>query len=453
MAVSFVSEEQQWWYNCTLMLREMGYTASEVQDEILRCKNRIILLSGGEQAGKSMVAAMYLLTRMPYGKIFWMVGDDYEQSHKEFTYVVDALAQVNAVRDRDISMPMRGAWQLKAFGGSVQVVTKTADDIRKLAKDAPDGILINEAAQCGYDVYLKCLGRTAPKRGWLFMSGTLESSTDWYAESLKRWQSPNAEDAKSFVIPSWANPVLYPGGREDPEIKRIEALLDRELFLMRFGAVPTPPEGLVLPQFSYKTHVPGDVTYNKELPVQVWIDPGYSGSNYAVEAVQLIDCDDHCEMVHVHVIDELYVKFGTTGMIIEECKTKEWWDNLEQAVIDVAGSQHHAQSSHAEMWGAQELPVLYEKVPVEDGITRHHTFLKDPGTGVARIYYNENCSGAIKEYGKWKRTKVTGLTNQAAKPQLINCDALKAIQYGLIANFGYVEYDGEEAVVANPFSF
>ena len=145
MALSFVSDEQEWWYNSRRLLRAMGYTPSEVQDEVLRCKNRIILLSGGEQAGKSMVASMYLLTRMPYGELYWMVGDDYEQNHKEFTYVVDGLAQVNAVRERDISMPKRGAWQLKALGGAVQIVTKTADDIRKLAKEAPDGILINMA--------------------------------------------------------------------------------------------------------------------------------------------------------------------------------------------------------------------------------------------------------------------------------------------------------------------
>jgi hypothetical protein len=434
----------------------MGITPFPVQDEVLRCTKRIILLSGGEQVGKSVTAASYLLTRMPYGKLYWMVGADYEQSRREFQYIVDALTKVDAADERDISMPMRGAWQMKAMGGRVTIATKTAADIRKLAREAPDGILINEAAQVDYETYLKCLGRTSGRRGFLFLSGTLESSTDWYSEVMKRWQHPNAEDAASFVMPSWSNLVLYPGGRDDPEIKRMESLLPHDIFMMRFGAEPTPPTNLVLPEFSYKTHIPGDIEYDKDYPVQLWIDPGYSGSNYAIEVAQMVDEDEHFDGTHVHVIDELYVKGGTTGLVIEDCRARDWWDGIARVVIDIAGTQHHATLSHAEIWHdalSGKVPVMYEHIVVEDGVLRHRTFLQDPSSGKPRIFFNPICTGAIKEYGKWLRTNVTGLTNQAAKPQIINCDAMKAINYGLICNFGYVEHNREPAKVHNPFPF
>ena len=142
--------------------------------------------------------------------VYWLVGEDYEQSRKEFEYIKDSLLQLNLLKTHNISMPVRGSWRLLAIDGAIEVVTKTAKDIRKLGRESPDGILVNEAAQVDFDVYLKCLGRTAPKRTFLFLSGTLESSTDWYSQKLKLWQGDNADGARAFILPSWANLSIYP---------------------------------------------------------------------------------------------------------------------------------------------------------------------------------------------------------------------------------------------------
>jgi hypothetical protein len=213
----------------------------------------------------------------------------------------------------------------------------------------------------------------------------------------------------------------------------------------------------VLPEFRYDIHVPGDVVYNPDLPVQLWIDPGYSGSFYAVEVVQIVDAKpegDYCHtrQRHVHIVDERYVKGAVTGLVIEECRNAEWWENVELAVVDIAASQHSAMPSVAETWLGAGIEVVWNKVGVEDGILAHRRLLKDPATEEARIYYNETCSGVMREYGRWMRQKVTGLTNQAAKPQIVNCDALKAVSYGIVHNFGFVDYDGEPSRVTDPFS-
>lgn len=467
--LTFKNAVQELWFNLRRILALMGYPKfSEIQGEVLRCDKRIILVSGGERAGKSVVAATYLLSRM-MNKLFrsekkkllyWLVAADYAQSRVEFEYILAGLRNVGAVESKNVSMPEKGPWSLKAFNNRVRVVTKSAVDVRKLGGVAPNGILINEAAQVDYSIYNKCVGRLAEKRGFLFLSGTLESSTDWYAESLKRWQAPNAEDAASFVMPSWANPIVFPKGESDPEIVRQKKLLPRDEFLRRFGAVATPPENLVLPEFNYKTHVPGDVEFIEwedeqrggRYPVQLWIDPGFSGSNYAVEVVQIVDADHHCDLTHVHVIDEVYTHNAHTAWIIEECREREWWDNVNLVVIDVAGAQHHAAPSHAEMWAAEGIGVVWSKIPVEDGILRHRTFLKDPAAEQARIFFSEDCAGATKEYGRWKRKKPKALGDQASRPATRNCDALKAVNYGLVNRFGFVEYEGEPTRVTDPFS-
>lgn len=460
-----IDEDKLWEIKCRLV-ETCGFEIWPEQTEILQTTNRIILVSGGEQAGKSVVAGLYCILAMiemayswafegKKGKaLYWLVGADYEQSRREFDYIKEGLVRLGEVHQKDISTPQKGPWHLTALSGKIDVFTKTAMDVRKLAREAPNGILINEAAQVDYDVYLKCLGRTAPKRGFLFLSGTLESATDWYSEKLTSWQAPNAEEARAFILPSWANRKLYPQGREDPEIARMEKNLPHDIFMMRFGAVAQPPSNLCLPEFNYKTHVPGDIAYDETLPVQLWIDPGYVGSYYSIEVAQLIKEDLHCKRQHVHIVDEIYVQQTTTGFIIEDCRMRPWWDNVEQVVIDVAGTQHQAMPSHAEMWNAElGVPVLYQRVEPEDGILRHRTFLRDPSSGEARIFYNEGCSGALREYGRWLRTETSGLRNQAAKPKITNCDAMKAIQYGLIANFGFVEYGGEPLKITSPFSY
>ncbi len=448
--LTYVSDAE--WEVYQEMLKLMGYTLGPEQEEIVRCNNRTMLVTGGEQAGKSYVAGAYLLPRLPGSKLFWLVGDDYEQCQTEFKNIIDALALVGVVNEKSVSMPQKGAWSATVLNG-IKIKTKTAADVRKLAREAPDGIIMCEAAQMGYDIYQKLLGRTAPKRAWLLMVGTLEASMDWYAQFFARWQSDNPEKAVSFCLPSWANRHLYPGGREDPEIKRIEANLDPETFMMRFAAKPYPPENMIFRAFNFGIHVPGDVKFDPEVEVQLWIDPGFSGSKYAIEVVQLVDGDKHCDKSHVHFIDELYEMNRATPEMIDMCNSRDWYENIGLVVIDIAGTQQTSIGvSVSEQWAAEGFAVAAQHIGIEDGISRHRTFLKDPATGQARLFFANTCVGAFTEYGRWKRRKIADGVNQTAKAEVTNCDAMKAINYGLVENFGYTDVEMVKSVIRSPFS-
>jgi hypothetical protein len=165
--------------------------------------------------------------------------------------------------------------------------------------------------------------------------------------------------------------------------------------------------------------------------------------------------DEHCDKKHVHVFDEIYVRGALVNMIIEEARGRDWWDNVELVCIDVAGTQHHANVSQAEVWAAEGVGVTWRKIPVEDGILRHRTFLRPDATDKTkgRIFFNENCTGALREYGQWKRRVISGLRAATAAPKKINCDALKAINYGLVYNFGFVDDDRPPSKIESPFSF
>ena len=45
------------------LFSKVGFEPTEKQTPIIECRKRFILVAGGEQAGKSMIASKYLVTR------------------------------------------------------------------------------------------------------------------------------------------------------------------------------------------------------------------------------------------------------------------------------------------------------------------------------------------------------------------------------------------------------
>ncbi len=419
-----------------------GYEPSAEQLAAHLDQHRFRLVAGGERAGKSYYSALELLCWLMVtgeGGLFWIVGPDYQLARPEFLHLVEAAGRCGLVVPWSVSMPAQGACKLTTRLGTV-VETRTSAEAVKLAGFAPDGLLMVEAAQQGYDVYLQCRGRMAEKRGPMLLSGTFEGSLGWYAELWARWQGANTDGGKSFSLPTWSNLAVYPGGRNDPEIRALEATYPPDKFQERFGAVPCPPATLVFKEFRHLDHVrairfgeergDGTIWLPPMLPIQLWIDPGWAGA-YAVLAVAI---HGGC----VYVFDEVYAQGRTAQDIIAEIRQRDWWPRVRGGVIDIAGTQHQGMESHVEIWRAAGVPLRAQPVPIPDGILRHRTFLRDPASGRPRLYHDPRCKGTIREYGLYKYREV--VEGRALSEAPIDADnhAMKAIAYGLVANFGFV---------------
>ena len=64
----------------------VGFEPTEAQKPILESKKRFILVAGGEQAGKSMIASKYLLSRFietEESGLYWLVAAAYERTRAE----------------------------------------------------------------------------------------------------------------------------------------------------------------------------------------------------------------------------------------------------------------------------------------------------------------------------------------------------------------------------------
>lgn len=423
------------------ILKTINVSLSPLQQDVVYLPNREILVAGGERAGKSFVSGTFLATRLPYGKLYWLVAADYGRTQAEFVYIQEFLSKMGW--DFDASKRVDPG-EINIAGG-FKIVTKSAQDPRKLAMEAPDGVVICESSQVDYETYLRIRGRIAEKRGWMLMSGTFESSLGWYPEMYTRGQNcRSVDDLISVSLPTWSNTRIFPGGRQDPEILKLESLSSKEWFSERYGGVPCPPKGRVFEEFSMAIHTGtgGEYEFDPKLPTLIWVDPGYA-SAYAVEVAQMRGDD-------VFVVDEIFERDFITSDIIKIAQSKPWWSKVVGGAIDVAAKQHQAMAAPTEVWlneGRIHLDSRY--IEIRDGIERVKTFLTvNPKTQAARLHINTKCRGLISEFGgcpnpitnqtavySWRKDREGNVVGDV--PDDKNNHAVKALTYGLVNSFGY----------------
>ena len=417
----------------------IDFQPTELQSRILNSDKRFILVAGGEQAGKSMVASKFLLQKFLTDEspgLYWLVAADYERTRAEFEYLSQDFAKIGILAE--VSKRVDPGRIVLADGTRIE--TKSAKDPRTLAMRAPNGILGCEASQLDLETFYRLRGRCAPKAGWLFLGGTFESSLGWYPQTFATWESGVGEE-QSYSLPSYSNFHLYPGGREDPEIKRLEAFASDDFFMERIEGRPVPPRGLVFNEFRASIHS-GEVEYVPNEPVHIWMDPGYAGG-YALEAVQIINDT-------VRVFDEIYEIGLVTEEMADVAMAKPWWKDVQYGVIDIAGRQHQAMPAPAEVWLSKTgLYLASEKVPINDGTERLKSFLKvDPITGYPRITIDAKCKGVLSEFGavpnpfnnqtqayRWKQDREGNIVGNTPEDKYNH--GIKALIYGLVHHFGF----------------
>lgn len=424
---------------------KVGFKPTDGQKPIIACRKRFVLIAGGEQGGKSLTEEKLGLARMWEDEspgLYWLVAADYERTRAEFEYLAEDLAQLGVLARNGVSKRIDPGHIVLADGTRIE--TKSAKDPRTLAMKAPNGIIACEASQIDLETFERLRGRVAPKRGWLIMGGTFETSLGWYPALFKAWKNGVGEE-QSFSLASPSNIHLYPGGINDPEIQRLKRLSSDQYFMERIMGEPVPPKGLVFGEFRVDIHV-RDIEWQPGLPVSLWMDPGYAGA-YAVLATQEVNGQ-------LQVFDEVYEEGLVTEEVIEVCQSRPWWrdDRLREgtSVIDIYGYQHQAMTAPAEVWLKKTgLSLRAERVGVNDGIERMRSFLKPhPLTNEPKIVFSPKCRGILSEFGaqpnpfdgqtrayRWKTDREGNIIGDA--PEKKNDHGINAAIYGIVATYGY----------------
>jgi hypothetical protein len=436
------------WYTIARNLfgYSLNYRQKEVMEWWVNSESRAIGILGGERSGKSLLASALALTAMGHEgivtpKTYWVVGPDYLQARPEFTYMFEAFKNANLI-DGEPSMPANPAasWTFKTILGHT-VTTRSSAEITKLASFSVYGVIMAEAAQQMQEVYLKCLGRVSESRGFLILVGTLERGLPWYQDLFTRWQGANPLGARFFSLPTWSNLHVYPGGREDPEILRLEAEYPPDYFMERFAAEPRRAYNAVIPEFSIEKHV-RPLDYDPHLPVELWIDPGQV--TYAVLFVQSLG-------LYTHVLDRTYVH----GMIAHDViplvmgnRLFQHVDKRQAGVIDIAGTQEHGNKSQVTLWKEiANCSFRSRYCKEEDTIAAVRFRLRDSNIHhEPLIFFNDHFTNhrspdgtaldVLAEFELWKWPERGFRQNEPRRPVDKNNHAIKALGYGLVDHYG-----------------
>lgn len=441
------------------VFKRMGYNPNDAQLRFHRDTSDVVFVAGGWRSGKSVLLAAettpHCVVPAPQPYLIALIGPTYKEPRAEFDYIVDFLSKALPVSqfnpDRHVSRPRDGACylQIPSVGDLhfATIQTFTAAEAENIRSFNAEGVVICEAGGIDHEAYQSIIGRVLSTGGFILGSGTMEASQKWYHNLIKEGAGPNEAGIKSFLLPSWENSIVFPGGRQDPKILRAEQLLDAETFAVRIGAQPIRVTGIALRNFT-RDHIV-DVQFDPDLPVELAIDPGYTGA-YSVLAIQRYDNE-------LRIIDEVYSRFMSTAQVIEECRTRDWWENVDTddpGVIDRAAKQKQAATGssvldiwyeHADMW----LSMTEEIIPVDDGLEQARNHLAIPG----HIKVSPKCKGLIAEvdlgefpegfdnYEPWHYRADSSGRLQGDKALTGADHSCTALIYYLIHRFGYISME------------
>ena len=443
-----------WQDTARSFLETLEFKLSPDQEYIFYDEARIKLVGGGEGGGKSLLDALYCFCRSIHDyllwgpSLYWIVAEDFEDAKKEAggsgipddRYLIEFLDEVGVFDKERTSTPSKDKWLIQTKGDIRGHIYSTVSgyDPTKIGREQPRGIIGAEVGRWSEQIWNRCYGRLARRKhqgSWGMFSGSFESATSmWFQEWWNRGQSPNSLDIKSYSLPAWANPVQYPGGRSDPAILQLEAQCSPEYFMERYAGKPAPPRDAVLPEFNVKLHVM-ETPLVPSMPVYIFVDPG--STVYAVLFVQFIGNE-------VWVVDEVYAHQWSHEQVVQECMMRPAWKcrALEGHVIDIAGKQNHfGLGTPIEAWRRDTLlSFASQHIPVDTTVERVRSVLAiSPRTGRPRIRISPKCQGLISELGGGPSPvpgrgvwKMKGGVPDRDK----NCDAAKALGYGLVNHFG-----------------
>jgi len=430
---------------------------------ILRCLAKIILICGGVRGSKSYTANVFFWSHKKWGvpELFWIGGANYTQCKRMFNYIKDSAREMGVLEPKGTT----DRWDpgvIKLVDGTT-IETRSGTQPETWASEALDGIIIDEAAQVTFDLYLRAIERLAEKKGWLLLVGTLEQSLGWYSKLYEMWQGgiksrDGVLQQQSFSLPTWENTYLFPGGRQDPEILLMEQEMGPERFKERCAGEPVPPAGLVFPEVRADIHVER-TDFDPDLPVLMGIDPGYSDS-CAYEFFQ-----EH--QGQLRGFFEVYERGRTVDWVIDFIQSQPFWGRCMEkggpgiyAAGDLYGGQHHHDRTVYEVWQEKTgLVVDSTKITdVNDVDAQIHRYLAfDPVWERTRTTFDPSMKGILSNFGigpephdnvyrsyRWDMTRDGQIVGN--KPKDANNHGSKAFGYLIINKFGFADVQNRKSV-------
>jgi hypothetical protein len=251
--------------------------------KVVRCGRRWgkTFFGGHEMATRALLGSPFLQYRLNrfYPSFGWVVGPNYTDTEKEFRIIYDDLRKLGLDREgiRFVNNSSSGDMHIKLANGS-EVVGKSAQHPDKLVGEGLDWVLMVEAGRHQRKTWGQYIRPTlSDRRGIAVFSGVPEgtASNSLLYHLYERGQSERFQSWASWKRPSWTNDIVFPGGRQDPEILEAEEDLTKDEFDRQYGAEFTDKTGVVMKEFDEDVHL-GDFDYDPSWATYMAVDYGFT---------------------------------------------------------------------------------------------------------------------------------------------------------------------------------
>jgi hypothetical protein len=394
----------------------------------------------GRRFGKSKMAGSDLVPRMfEPNKMFWAVGPTYDLGEKEFRVVWEAIIRKLGFGKKQGVLSSYSKKQGNMFiemPWGTRLEVRSADRPDSLVGEGLDHVIMCEAAKHQLDTWERFIRPAlADKRGSADFPTTPEGH-NWLYQLWRYGRNPEFKDMySSWRFPSWDNPVVYPGGRYDPEILLLEKTTSPEWFMQEIGADFASFVGKIYGEWDETVHVQ-TVPFRSGLPNYIAFDWGFVNPLAAIEFQ--VQPDDTIRIWREH-----YKPFLTLEQHINELRNRDQPDGYHLDGCFGDSEDPEAVATVSEKF-APCMALPEAKQNWRQGVELVKTFLRpyeydtdEFGGPLERphLLVDHDCPNVAREFNLYRvKRNVRGLDPQEAANK-IDDHAMDAIRYGLMHLF------------------
>jgi len=434
--------------------RNIDYNPHKGQRRFHAARKRFKVMDCGRRWGKSTSGPHDMVPEMMMQKpvLGWVVAPTYDLGEKEFrvfwSILVDKLRvpldrskTFNSLRTKDFRITT-------AWGSSVEV--RSAEHPESLVGEGLDFVIMAEAAKLKLSHWEKFIRPTlSDKRGRAVFVSTPEGF-NWFYDLYQRGQQRDDHpDWWSYKSPTWENDVVFPGGRQDPEMIEDEKTLAPEVFAQEYGAEFTSFAGRIYSEFDDGYHV-RRFDFHPDWPTYLSFDFGLRNP-FVCLVIQVSPMDE------IFVWDEYYERNISTP---EHGRRLKSWirHRVDGGYYDPAGPDEAMTLMNVfHETREQSSPFLREVMlsPAPNdwkpGVERvkewlklrpvHNEFGYPTAETAPRLFVHPQCRNTIREFNTYRvkeqTEKMGEIRDPKEEPRKKDDHAMDALRYFVAGHFGF----------------
>jgi len=415
--------------------QRVGYQPHPAQIDVHQSDARFKALSCGRRWGKTQCGPRDIgpLIHVPDGYI-WIVAPTYDLALKEFRLFHRDLTlmkkQGHISLEKAVMDPVGKRFLLKVRGGAT-IEVKSQEKADQLVGEGLVAVIMAEAARLKPYIWTELIRPTlADSRGVAIFPSTPRGK-NWFKTLYDRGQDEDRADWDSWYMPSWANPVLFPGGENDQEIQDMKADMGPQEFAQEIAAEWVSFEGQVYEEFDEQVHVDrfepmrSAVTYGA-------VDFGFVDP-FVVLAIQ------HDADGRIYVLDEYWHERMTPAEHAKRIR-----DHFERpegagAVPEFLDCDPRDPAAIKELrqadWSAKAAPGLDKRRlgenPIQWGIWQIKRLLEVREDGLPRLMVHRRCRNLIQEFNTYEYEDAE--SKRREQPKDASCHGLDALRYHVVS--------------------